>query len=175
MALYFMNTSLAANTDTKSSCYCIQYCSLPLNKITLFPKLHMGYSSPSVIVLVHHFTFLHKKFHSIQWCTGGDMIAFVSESTHLVDIASLKLVTISRSSRRRRTTTTSKTRDEQYYVVLDIDECEHPGEVRCRFSRNQTNYCSNLSPGYYCHCHRGWTGKHCETSTWSLERSATLF
>ena len=27
-----------------------------------------------------------KKFASIQWHTGGDMIAFVSESTHLVII-----------------------------------------------------------------------------------------
>jgi len=36
----------------------------------------MGYSSPSVIALDYDFTFLYKK--------GGDMIAFVSESTRLV-------------------------------------------------------------------------------------------
>ena len=46
--------------------------------------LHMGYSSPSVIALVYEFTFLYI-FYSIQWHTGGDMIAFVSESTRLVE------------------------------------------------------------------------------------------
>jgi len=54
-------------------------------KITLFPMLHMGYSSPSVIALVYDFTFLYKKnnwFHPVTY--GGDMIAFVSESTRLV-------------------------------------------------------------------------------------------
>jgi len=46
--------------------------------------LHMGYSSASVIALVYEFTLLYKKIDSIQWHTGGDMTAFVSESTHLV-------------------------------------------------------------------------------------------
>jgi len=55
-------------------------------KLTLFPMLHMGYSSPSVIALVYDFTFLYKKFDSIQWHTGGDMIAFVSEITRLVTV-----------------------------------------------------------------------------------------
>ena len=54
-------------------------------KLTLLPLLHMGYSSPSVKALVYEFTLLYKKkFASIQWHTGGDMIAFVSESTRLV-------------------------------------------------------------------------------------------
>ena len=44
----------------------------------------MGYSSASVIALVYEFTLLYKKIDSIQWHTGGDMTAFVSESTHLV-------------------------------------------------------------------------------------------
>ena len=48
--------------------------------------LHMGYSSASVIALVYEFTLYKKKFDSIQWHTGGDMTAFVSESTHLVTI-----------------------------------------------------------------------------------------
>ena len=52
-------------------------------ELTLFPMLHMGYSSPSVIALDYDFTFLYKKVDSIQWHTGGDMIAFVSESTRL--------------------------------------------------------------------------------------------
>jgi len=30
-------------------------------KLTLFPMLHMWYSSPSVITLVYDFTFLYKK------------------------------------------------------------------------------------------------------------------
>ena len=46
--------------------------------------LHMGYSSPSVIALDYDFPFLYKKIDSIQWHTGGDMIAFISESTRLV-------------------------------------------------------------------------------------------
>jgi len=51
--------------------------------------LHMGYSSPSVIALVHDFTFLHKKmsFHPVTY--GGDMIAFVFESTRLVCIKTI--------------------------------------------------------------------------------------
>ena len=53
--------------------YQVQYCSLPLNKITLFPKLHMGYSSSSVIALVHDFTFLHNffSFHPVMY-SGGE-------------------------------------------------------------------------------------------------------
>jgi len=39
-----------------------------------------------VIALVYDFTFLYKKCGSIQWHTGEDMIAYVSESTHLVTI-----------------------------------------------------------------------------------------
>ena len=46
--------------------------------------LHMGYSSASMIARVYEFTLLYKKIDSIQWHTGGDMTAFVSESTHLV-------------------------------------------------------------------------------------------
>jgi len=48
--------------------------------------LHMGYSSPFVIALVYDITSLYKKirFHPVTY--GGDMIAFVSESTHLVII-----------------------------------------------------------------------------------------
>jgi len=53
-------------------------------KLTLLPMFDMGYSSPSVIALVYEFTFLYKKFDSIQWHMGGDMIAFVFESTRLV-------------------------------------------------------------------------------------------
>jgi len=44
--------------------------------------LHMGYSSPSVIALVYD----TKKNDSIQLHTGGDIIAFVFESTRLVFI-----------------------------------------------------------------------------------------
>jgi len=53
-------------------------------KLTFFPMLHIGYSSPSVIALIYDFTFLYKKngFHPVTF--GGDMIAFVSESTRLV-------------------------------------------------------------------------------------------
>jgi len=46
--------------------------------------LHMGYSSPSVIALDYDFTFLYKKKLSPSSDIGGDMIAFVSESTRLV-------------------------------------------------------------------------------------------
>jgi len=47
--------------------------------------LHMGYSSPSVKVLVYDFTSFYKFFFdSIQWHMGVDMIAFISESTRLV-------------------------------------------------------------------------------------------
>jgi len=47
--------------------------------------VHMGYSSSSVIAQVYDFTFLYnKKNDSVQWHTGEDMIAFVSESTRLV-------------------------------------------------------------------------------------------
>jgi len=52
--------------------------------------LHIGYSSPSVIALVYEFTLLYKKIDSIQWHTGGDMIALVSESTRLVLLAYIK-------------------------------------------------------------------------------------
>ena len=34
-------------------------------KLTLFPMLHMGYSSPSVIAVVYDFTFLYQFFYSI--------------------------------------------------------------------------------------------------------------
>ena len=52
----------------------------------------MGYSSPSVIALVHDFTFIHNffSFHPVTY--GGEMIAFVSESTHLVSVWILKLL-----------------------------------------------------------------------------------
>jgi len=46
--------------------------------------LHMGYSSPSVIALVYILPSSTKIFDSIQWHTGGDMIAFISECTRLV-------------------------------------------------------------------------------------------
>ena len=55
-------------------------------KLTLFDMLYMGYSSPSVIALDYDFTFLYNFFDSIQCHTGGDMIAFVSESIRLVII-----------------------------------------------------------------------------------------
>ena len=65
--------------------YQVQYRSLPFKKITLFHMLHMGYSSPSVKALVYDFTPPStKKIDSIQWHTGEDIIAFVSESTRLV-------------------------------------------------------------------------------------------
>jgi len=53
-------------------------------KLTLFPMLHMGYSSPYVIALDYEFTFLYKNiwFHPVTY--GGDMIAFVYESTRPV-------------------------------------------------------------------------------------------
>jgi len=38
--------------------------------LTLFPMLHIGYSSPSVIALDYDFTFLYKKIDSIQWHMG---------------------------------------------------------------------------------------------------------
>ena len=62
--------------------YQVQYPWLLLKKLTLFPMLHMGYSSPSVIALVYD----TKKNDSIQLHTGGDIIAFVFESTRLVFI-----------------------------------------------------------------------------------------
>jgi len=56
-------------------------------KLTLFPMLHMGYLSPSVIALVYNFTSLYK---NIWFHPGGDMIAFVFKSTRLVVIVFLQ-------------------------------------------------------------------------------------
>jgi len=46
--------------------------------------LHMEYSSPSLIALDYDFPFLYKKKKIPSSDIGGDMIAFVSESTLLV-------------------------------------------------------------------------------------------
>jgi len=49
-----------------------------------------------VIALVYDFTSLSstRTIDSIQWHTGGDMIAFVSESTHLVIIIIIIIIII---------------------------------------------------------------------------------
>jgi len=49
--------------------YQVQYRWQPLKKLTLFPMLHMGYSSPSVTALVYDFTSLHKNiwFHPVTY------------------------------------------------------------------------------------------------------------
>jgi len=47
-------------------------------KLTLFPMLHMGYSSPSVIALVYEFTLLYKKnwFHPVTYGGRHDCFCF---------------------------------------------------------------------------------------------------
>jgi len=57
----------------------IRRCAVPLfdqgwfkvKNLTLFPMLHMGYSSPSVIALVYDFTFLYKKIWFHPGTYGG--------------------------------------------------------------------------------------------------------
>ena len=47
-------------------------------KLTHFPMLHMGYSSPSVIALIYDFTFLYKKnwFHPVTYGGRHDCFRF---------------------------------------------------------------------------------------------------
>jgi len=44
----------------------------------------LGYSSFPVIALIYDPIFLYETIVSTQWHLGGDMIAFIYESTHLV-------------------------------------------------------------------------------------------
>ena len=59
--------------------YQVQYHWLPLKKLTLFPMLHMRYSSPSVIALVNDFTSLYKKiwFHPVTYGRRHDCFRFL--------------------------------------------------------------------------------------------------
>ncbi|WAR06716.1 SVEP1-like protein, partial [Mya arenaria] len=34
--------------------------------------------------------------------------------------------------------------------------------THCKYSRNQTQWCTNLDPGYYCRCNPGWKGTDCD-------------
>jgi len=58
--------------------YQVQYGWLPLKKLTLFPMLHIGYSSPSVIAQVYDFTSLYKKiwFHPVTYGGRHDCFRF---------------------------------------------------------------------------------------------------
>ncbi|XP_052807827.1 sushi, von Willebrand factor type A, EGF and pentraxin domain-containing protein 1-like [Mya arenaria] len=46
----------------------------------------------------------------------------------------------------------------------DHNECLDPKGTHCMYSRNQTQWCTNLDPGYYCRCNPGWKGTNCETN-----------
>ncbi|XP_052811033.1 uncharacterized protein LOC128238811 isoform X2 [Mya arenaria] len=46
----------------------------------------------------------------------------------------------------------------------DHNECQDPKGINCKYSRNQTQWCTNLDPGYYCRCNSGWQGTNCETN-----------
>jgi len=70
----------------------MRWCAVPMfdqgqgKKLTLFPMLHTGYSSPSVIALVYEFTFLYKKvwFHPVTYGGRHDCFRFQKHLSSLI-------------------------------------------------------------------------------------------
>ncbi|XP_052807731.1 neurogenic locus notch homolog protein 1-like [Mya arenaria] len=46
--------------------------------------------------------------------------------------------------------------------ISNHNECNDPKGTHCKYSRNQTQWCTNLDPGYYCRCNPGWKGTDCD-------------
>ncbi|WAR06735.1 SNED1-like protein, partial [Mya arenaria] len=61
-------------------------------------------------------------------------------------------------------TANSNTYDSIGRDCRDHNECNDPKGTNCLYSRNQTQWCTNLDPGYYCRCYPGWKGATCETN-----------
>ena len=68
--------------------YLVKYCWLPLNNNPLSHVAHGVFITFCGSSSLRFHLPLHKKIDFIQWHTGGDMIAFVSESTRLVFVTS---------------------------------------------------------------------------------------
>ncbi|XP_052807842.1 mucin-like protein [Mya arenaria] len=64
---------------------------------------------------------------------------------------------------------TSNTYESAGRDCQDHNECNDPKGTHCKYSRNQTQWCTNLDPGYYCRCNPGWKGTNCDTKPVMLD------